>query len=81
MRTAHLSQQTPLVVEVGPGRWLLLLWRHIMNIDCMCVYMHIGPGLLTRSILDTGVKRIAAIEKDERFLPTLTVCRQAGAGQ
>lgn len=42
--------------------------------------MHIGPGLLTRSILDTGVKRIAAIEKDERFLPTLTVCRQAGQG-
>lgn len=24
VRTAHLSQQTPLVVEVGPGRWLLL---------------------------------------------------------
>ncbi|KAJ1669774.1 hypothetical protein EV182_008603, partial [Spiromyces aspiralis] len=30
-----------------------------------------GPGLLTRSIMDAGVKRIVAVEKDERFLPTL----------
>ncbi|KAI7883633.1 S-adenosyl-L-methionine-dependent methyltransferase [Lichtheimia hyalospora FSU 10163] len=58
VRTAHLSQQTPLVVEVGPG-----------------------PGLLTRSILDTGVNRIAAIEKDERFLPTLTQLAEASGGR
>ncbi|KAI8975096.1 S-adenosyl-L-methionine-dependent methyltransferase [Mycotypha africana] len=30
-----------------------------------------GPGLLSRSILDAGVKRLIAIEKDERFIPIL----------
>ncbi|CEG80050.1 hypothetical protein RMATCC62417_14436 [Rhizopus microsporus] len=47
-RTTHISEKTPLVVEVGPG-----------------------PGLLSRSILDSGAKCIVAVEKDSRFLPTL----------
>ncbi|KAI9487067.1 MAG: S-adenosyl-L-methionine-dependent methyltransferase [Benjaminiella poitrasii] len=48
VRTAHVNENTPLVIEVGPG-----------------------PGLLTRSILDSGAKNIIAIEKDTRFIPTL----------
>ncbi|KAI9032915.1 S-adenosyl-L-methionine-dependent methyltransferase [Phycomyces nitens] len=48
VRTASLSEATPLVVEVGPG-----------------------PGLLTRSILDSGAPNVVAVEKDDRFQPTL----------
>ncbi|KAI8994860.1 S-adenosyl-L-methionine-dependent methyltransferase [Pilobolus umbonatus] len=48
VRTAHISKETPFVIEVGPG-----------------------PGLLSRSILDTGVENVVAIEKDDRFIPTL----------
>ncbi len=33
----------------------------------------LGPGLLTRSILETGVSNIVAVEKDSRFLPILMV--------
>ena len=33
-----------------------------------------GPGGITRVILDSGVKQLVVIEKDERFLPSLTVC-------
>lgn len=51
VRTAQISKNTPLVVEVGPG-----------------------PGLLSRSILDSGATNIVAVEKDDRFLPTLYVC-------
>jgi dimethyladenosine transferase 1 len=50
VRTAHVSDTTPLVIEVGPG-----------------------PGLLSRSILDAGAKKVIAIEKDDRFMPTLHV--------
>lgn len=32
-----------------------------------------GPGLLSRSILDSGAKQVIAIEKDDRFIPTLHV--------
>ncbi|KAJ1984770.1 hypothetical protein H4R34_000458 [Dimargaris verticillata] len=30
-----------------------------------------GPGLLTRSLLETGVRAVIAVEKDARFLPSL----------
>jgi dimethyladenosine transferase 1 len=50
VRTAHVSENTPLVIEVGPG-----------------------PGLLSRSILDAGARKVIAIEKDDRFIPTLHV--------
>ena len=30
-----------------------------------------GPGLLTRSILETGVSNVIAVEKDNRFSPFL----------
>ncbi|CAO3633256.1 unnamed protein product [Mucor fragilis] len=48
VKTAHITDQTPLVVEVGPG-----------------------PGLLSRSILDAGANKVIAVEKDDRFIPTL----------
>ncbi|KAJ1990868.1 hypothetical protein H4R33_001573 [Dimargaris cristalligena] len=31
-----------------------------------------GPGLLTRSLLDLGIENMVAVEKDSRFLPTLS---------
>ncbi|ORX51882.1 S-adenosyl-L-methionine-dependent methyltransferase [Hesseltinella vesiculosa] len=36
-----------------------------------------GPGLLTRSILDTPVPNVVVIEKDPRFQPTLTQLAEA----
>ncbi|KAI8879647.1 S-adenosyl-L-methionine-dependent methyltransferase [Backusella circina FSU 941] len=54
VRTAHISEKTPLVVEVGPG-----------------------PGLLSRSILDAGATRVIAVEKDDRFIPTLSQLSEA----
>jgi len=32
-----------------------------------------GPGSLTRSILNRGVKLVMVVEKDKRFLPSLQV--------
>lgn len=32
-----------------------------------------GPGSLTRSILNAGVKKLVAVERDSRFLPSLEV--------
>ncbi|CAO3577785.1 unnamed protein product [Absidia cylindrospora] len=36
-----------------------------------------GPGLLTRSILDAGVNNMVAVEKDDRFQPTLRQLAEA----
>lgn len=32
-----------------------------------------GPGGITRAILEAGVKQLAVVEKDSRFLPSLEV--------
>lgn len=40
--------------------------------DALVVEVGPGPGLLTRSVLDTNVSRVVAVEKDTRFIPTLT---------
>ena len=32
-----------------------------------------GPGALTRSILNGGVRKLVVVEKDKRFLPSLEV--------
>ncbi|KAG2200931.1 hypothetical protein INT47_003166 [Mucor saturninus] len=56
VRTAHVTENTPLVIEVGPG-----------------------PGLLSRSILDAGAKKVIAVEKDDRFIPTLHQLSEASS--
>lgn len=44
---------------------------------CMCPFgKYLGPGLLTRSILDAGARRVVVVEKDSRFVPTLQVCHK-----
>ncbi|CAI2165037.1 7841_t:CDS:10 [Funneliformis geosporum] len=39
--------------------------------DTLIVEVGPGPGSLTRSLLETGISNIVAIEKDSRFLPVL----------
>ncbi|KAI1300103.1 Dimethyladenosine transferase 1, mitochondrial [Mortierella claussenii] len=36
-----------------------------------------GPGLLTRSILDAGARRVMVVEKDTRFMPALMQLSEA----
>eukprot|EP00002_Diphylleia_rotans_P007810 TRINITY_DN17472_c0_g1_i1.p1 TRINITY_DN17472_c0_g1~~TRINITY_DN17472_c0_g1_i1.p1 ORF type:complete len:326 (+),score=78.34 TRINITY_DN17472_c0_g1_i1:78-1055(+) len=43
---------------------------------CTVIEVGSGPGSLTRSILNLGVKKVIAIEKDERFLQTLRGMQQ-----
>lgn len=40
-----------------------------------------GPGSLTRPLLELGARRVVAIEKDERFAPTLQLLTEASAGR
>ena len=41
--------------------------------DCHVVEVGCGPGSLTRSLLNSGVKHVHGVEIDERFLPSLEV--------
>ena len=41
--------------------------------DCHVVEVGCGPGSLTRSLLNNGVKHVHGVEIDERFLPSLEV--------
>ncbi|KAJ1913230.1 hypothetical protein IWQ60_009294 [Tieghemiomyces parasiticus] len=40
-----------------------------------------GPGLLTRSLLDLGVRNLVAVEKDRRFVPALEQLAEASGGR
>ncbi|CAG8593204.1 2472_t:CDS:2 [Diversispora eburnea] len=48
--------------------------------DLLVVEVGAGPGLLTRSILDTGITNMIAVEKDKRFLPALMQLSEASRG-
>ena len=41
--------------------------------DCHVCEVGAGPGSLTRSILQAGVRHLAAVEIDHRFIPVLEV--------
>ncbi|CAG8590729.1 3087_t:CDS:2, partial [Paraglomus brasilianum] len=45
----------------------------IKQSDSLVVEVGPGPGILTRSIIDTGVKNIVAVEKDKRFMSSLSL--------
>ncbi|KAJ1786456.1 hypothetical protein LPJ59_005928 [Coemansia sp. RSA 2399] len=49
--------------------------------NALCVEVGPGPGLLTRSILDHGASTVVAVEKDERFGPTLQQLQEASDGR
>ena len=41
--------------------------------DCHVCEIGAGPGSITRSILQGGVRHLAAVEVDKRFIPVLNV--------
>ena len=41
--------------------------------DCHVIEVGCGPGSLTRSLLNNGVRHVHGVEIDERFLPSLEV--------
>ncbi|KAJ2558450.1 hypothetical protein EV175_000780 [Coemansia sp. RSA 1933] len=49
--------------------------------NALCVEVGPGPGLLTRSVLDRGARTMVAVEKDERFIPTLQQLQDASEGR
>ncbi|KAJ1935230.1 hypothetical protein FBU59_005453 [Linderina macrospora] len=49
--------------------------------NALCVEVGPGPGLLTRSILDSGAQAVIAVEKDPRFIPTLQQLQDASEGR
>ncbi|KAJ1666531.1 hypothetical protein IW140_004622 [Coemansia sp. RSA 1813] len=49
--------------------------------NALCVEVGPGPGLLTRSVLDHGARTVVAVEKDERFIPTLQQLQDASDGR
>ncbi|KAL7749721.1 COPII coat GTPase [Sorochytrium milnesiophthora] len=49
--------------------------------DSLVVEVGPGPGLLTRSLIQAGAKRMVVVEKDARFLPTLQQLAEATGGE
>eukprot|EP00794_Sanderia_malayensis_P000148 gene148-760_t len=48
--------------------------------DCHVCEVGSGPGSLTRSALQAGIKHLAAVEVDTRFIPILEVMAEASLG-
>ncbi|KAL8598584.1 hypothetical protein ACOMHN_013467 [Nucella lapillus] len=40
-----------------------------------------GPGGITRSLLNTGARHVAVVEKDRRFMPSLKILSEAAEGR
>jgi dimethyladenosine transferase 1, mitochondrial len=49
--------------------------------ECTVVEVGAGPGSLTRSLLKRGARQVIAVEKDERFLPSLRLLQRASQGR
>jgi dimethyladenosine transferase 1 len=65
------SFKNSVALEVGPGFLFSSELEKIYNVDgSICM---IGPGLLTRSIIDANPLGVIVVEKDRRFLPLLEV--------
>ncbi|KAL0485257.1 mitochondrial dimethyladenosine transferase [Acrasis kona] len=45
--------------------------------DSVVIEVGPGPGPLTRSLINAGARRVIAVEKDERFFPSLQMIGQA----
>lgn len=48
--------------------------------DCHVIEVGAGPGSLTRSLINGGIRHLHAVELDERFLPSLEILQEASQG-
>ncbi|GAM27201.1 hypothetical protein SAMD00019534_103760, partial [Acytostelium subglobosum LB1] len=49
--------------------------------DCTVIEVGAGPGGLTRSLLNSGAKKVIAVEMDRRFIPALRMMEEASDGR
>ncbi|EFA74579.1 Dimethyladenosine transferase [Heterostelium album PN500] len=49
--------------------------------DCTVIEVGAGPGGLTRSLLNSGAKKVIAVEMDRRFIPALKMLEDASDGR
>ncbi|CAG8481141.1 4765_t:CDS:2 [Acaulospora morrowiae] len=73
------------ILRLREGGWIAVYHKivktsQICSDDALVVEVGPGPGLLTRSILETGVSNMVIVEKDKRFLPILTQLSEVSKG-